>query len=783
MKPTLFASLMITASLLAVASPPAQAFIRGGGGGGGVNWKLPPPAQPSPAATAPGFAAPMLVNEASIAAGRIVPPRLPGLPGMRPALPSICHGKLLNWNIGALNALTIREKQGDPVAEYNLGRILLCGDSAPRVSIRADVQKALSWFRKAANQGYRNAELDLGLIYDTGHGVPANPVKAILWLGKAAAAGSGKAQYSLAYNSYYGIGEPPDHAKAVGILKAIRLPSLHKTTAILMLSSNARSYRQLAGIYSTRHHKAAAYWMGRAAELGDGNAEADLGYYYLTGFSLPTNYLAAAYWLDQAMAHGFQGLHYPDEASYDFGAAITMAGAIPNADVIACPWFREPAIHGRQHAQIALARCYYEGSGTPKNVAYAQYWLARAARNSHGYSKLAAKLWFLIAKGQPFSFPHIHPYVLTPPAAPAAVGTGSGFHSFLKSVETPLLKWDSEKASMLAAMTRPGMTAAQQASSLRLVGVYPMLDYGAYQKKGPGAAVTIDLKPDGILSRGIASSGAGGSAWIYHEAGGFLSMRPRGTPPFHDEIYEIWPNDCFHHVRTDSTYCLVAPQRTGAAGTEPTFADRTAHLSPAVTPGRTIPSVPVTAPPSGSLTPKTYAQCLAEFSSISVRALLKATGTTPERQCRRIMAPRINRLSIQGGTAPPSANTAAPQGNAGAPGSVEPGVYTDKKAPVVTIIIMGNGVENREMVLSGVSSSWNYHVKNGYFHDRPDGAASSYPYSSYKISSTGCLFNQRTGEAYCRTAPVPPPAKLSPSAPPSSGSGGGSGGCLFGVVC
>jgi len=48
----------------------------------------------------------------------------------------------------------------------------------------------VKWQRKAAEQGYADAQLLLGLLYSSGKGVPQDFVQARMWLSLAAVAGS-----------------------------------------------------------------------------------------------------------------------------------------------------------------------------------------------------------------------------------------------------------------------------------------------------------------------------------------------------------------------------------------------------------------------------------------------------------------------------------------------------------------------------------------------------------------------------------------------------------------
>ena len=49
--------------------------------------------------------------------------------------------------------------------------------------------QAVKWFRLAADQGLASAQLSLGLMYDTGQGVPQNHVLAHMWYNLAGAQG------------------------------------------------------------------------------------------------------------------------------------------------------------------------------------------------------------------------------------------------------------------------------------------------------------------------------------------------------------------------------------------------------------------------------------------------------------------------------------------------------------------------------------------------------------------------------------------------------------------
>jgi hypothetical protein len=71
-----------------------------------------------------------------------------------------------------------------------------------------DFAMAAKWFEKAAEQGYADAQMKLGLQLFNGQGVTENKVKGLEWIRKAAEQGYARAQFHMGHHSN-------DDAKAV----------------------------------------------------------------------------------------------------------------------------------------------------------------------------------------------------------------------------------------------------------------------------------------------------------------------------------------------------------------------------------------------------------------------------------------------------------------------------------------------------------------------------------------------------------------------------------------
>jgi TPR repeat protein len=73
-------------------------------------------------------------------------------------------------------------KQGDAYAQLNLGMMYYRGEGVPQV-----YKESAKWYRMAAEQGNANAQYLLGVMYDNGQGVPQDYTLAYMWVNIAAA--------------------------------------------------------------------------------------------------------------------------------------------------------------------------------------------------------------------------------------------------------------------------------------------------------------------------------------------------------------------------------------------------------------------------------------------------------------------------------------------------------------------------------------------------------------------------------------------------------------------
>lgn len=150
-------------------------------------------------------------------------------------------------------------------AQTDLGGIYLQGG---KYGIAADGKEALKWFTAAANQGNKEALYYIGLIYKRGQGVPQDTQKALSFWRQAAEVGVADASLALGAEL---IQRPESIQEGVKWLK--------RTVATRVASPACTAASALGNLYATgrgsipRNMKEAAQWYEIAANGGDARSQ------------------------------------------------------------------------------------------------------------------------------------------------------------------------------------------------------------------------------------------------------------------------------------------------------------------------------------------------------------------------------------------------------------------------------------------------------------------------------------------------------------------------------
>ena len=203
-----------------------------------------------------------------------------------------------------------------------------------------DEKRAVELFEKAAAAGHVRAQINLGILYMRGQGVPADLIQARAWLEKAAASGDPQALYTL--------GRALSESAGQAVADPVRAADLYR----------------------------------RAAEKGNALAGLRYGLALSEGNGVKRDPVAAQRWLIQAQESGIP------EAALAMGdlAARTPAtrDKATNEKIVqsALSWYQGAANAGVPSAQFKLANAYFAGVGVPRDPAQALLWYNRAAQQA-----------------------------------------------------------------------------------------------------------------------------------------------------------------------------------------------------------------------------------------------------------------------------------------------------------------------------------------------------------------------------------------------------------------
>ncbi|HUX82868.1 MAG TPA: tetratricopeptide repeat protein [Halothiobacillus sp.] len=108
-----------------------------------------------------------------------------------------------------------KAEKGDIFAQYVLGHMYCVGQGVPK-----DLPTGISWYQRAADQGFAPGQLALGTMYYNGEGVKQDYTAAAKWFRLAADKGYDRAQSNLAALYLSGKGVPQDYKEALKWFRA-----------------------------------------------------------------------------------------------------------------------------------------------------------------------------------------------------------------------------------------------------------------------------------------------------------------------------------------------------------------------------------------------------------------------------------------------------------------------------------------------------------------------------------------------------------------------------------
>ena len=158
---------------------------------------------------------------------------------------------------------------------------------------KGDFRSAERTYSELSNQGDRTAQLQLGLMYDEGHGIPKQYHQAVRWYAVAASQGDPEAPFYLGRIYQDGRGGPRDYARARQWYR-VAAQRGHQKAAVNLGVMHA------LGLGGPRNYQAAGQWFLLGAR--DIKAQENLGVLYRNGLGVRRDYVKAYMWFAIAAA-------------------------------------------------------------------------------------------------------------------------------------------------------------------------------------------------------------------------------------------------------------------------------------------------------------------------------------------------------------------------------------------------------------------------------------------------------------------------------------------------
>jgi uncharacterized protein len=188
------------------------------------------------------------------------------------------------------------------VTQYDAEAIKWYHEVAEQGGLVRNVSEAVKWYRKAADQGNAEGQVNLGLLYHKGVGVPKDNAEAVKWCRKAAEQGNARGQYWLGFIYFFGwyddiernmTQEQEDYAEAVKWYRKAADQGYSIAQLCLGLSITSGIW---ARIRVQEDYAEAIKWYSLSAEQGEPKAHYQLGLLYEEGKGVQKDCVRAYMW-------------------------------------------------------------------------------------------------------------------------------------------------------------------------------------------------------------------------------------------------------------------------------------------------------------------------------------------------------------------------------------------------------------------------------------------------------------------------------------------------------
>jgi uncharacterized protein len=292
------------------------------------------------------------------------------------------RANLIQAGAEGLSQLQARAAAGDPLAELRLAGAYESGNGVPQ-----DEQTAFHWYRKAAEQGNREAQNKVGEMYRLGYGVLQDKSEAVHWWLKSARQGNPDAMCNLGGAYYNGDGVDVDESLSYAwFLLAEEAGCDRAEDAVQRAQSQFKGwpgspFERIAEMYDKGEDlppnpTEAGLWWLKAAEAGDSDAQLVIALRSFNGQGVPQDAERGRYWCNELVKKR------QTSGSYCMGYMYQRGFGVPADPKKARGWYERAATSRYRLAMIALAPMEASGEGGKIDLAGACVLYVRLAEMS-----------------------------------------------------------------------------------------------------------------------------------------------------------------------------------------------------------------------------------------------------------------------------------------------------------------------------------------------------------------------------------------------------------------
>ena len=216
---------------------------------------------------------------------------------------------------------------------------------------------SVRYYKIAAKLGFTKAQYKLGVCYRDGFGVEIDINKALLWFNKAADQGDIFAKHNIgcikSTNNPLEISVFADIVKQAGILLSVNKDDIEAMSilGICLIYGNGVEKNEEKGFSYLR----------QAAEKGDSNAQAYVGFCYYRGKGVEKNKEEAVKWFEISANQG------NSSSQRALGRYYLGTDDIEDNKKLAVNWLKKAANQGDSISQRLLGICYAKGEGVKRD--------------------------------------------------------------------------------------------------------------------------------------------------------------------------------------------------------------------------------------------------------------------------------------------------------------------------------------------------------------------------------------------------------------------------------